>query len=236
MESLKRLNQNSSEAELEKCLTTSILESGLGLRDWAKESGKSIAATYDTVLKELANCDRLRKDILESIDHSAARVFFDTGDPDFDRFVGTTLAMQTLARGMSKKDVLECLSVELLDPFLELHQRKCVTRAWLSSLMANRYKSQRRMYRFGELARIALLVAALLGYHDGDSIFVWAVENHLGIEGSTLQQWTRSIVDVFAGDGYPRFEFQLERHGEKEIVRKVDTEGGIRLHISVESP
>ena len=58
----------------------------------------------------------------------AARVFLETGESQFDRFSSTVFAMQTLSRGLDMKPELEQLSLELLDPFVELRRQGRVTR------------------------------------------------------------------------------------------------------------
>lgn len=214
-------------AEVEDgCLSITILESGYGLREWAKRSEKSISKTYDATLRELVSNPDLRARVLDSIDHSAARVFSETGESTFDCFSSTVFAMQTLLCGLDRMLVLERLSLELLDSFVELRQQGKVTRAWLNALPSKRYKTDGRVYRFGELTRIALLAASLLGFHDEDPLFVWALENRKGIEETAPRRWPRTISDVLENEGYPRFDLWIVVHHEREIVRKVsfDTE------------
>lgn len=202
--------------------TECILENGYGLREWAKINNVSIGETYDGCLKEIANDIKLRESILCQIDHSAARVYYRTGDGTFDRYVGTVLAMQTLCCGIDKRGTLEHLSMELLDAFLDHREKKRVTRDWLSQLLSNTYRTHTGVYRFGELTRVALMAALLLNYHDGDPIFLWALENRTGIETITPRQWSRVMSDALLAKGYPSFDFMIVRHDGRDIVRKVD--------------
>ena len=130
--------------------------------------------------------------------------------------------MQTLSRGLDMKPALEQLSLELLDPFVELRRQGKVTRVWLSTLFSKRYRSGGRIYRFGELSRIALLAAVLLGFHNEDPIFVWALKNHEGIEGATPQQWSHIIRDVLEDEGYPQFGLWVVKDYGRETVRRVN--------------
>lgn len=207
-------------------LVLTLLDSGTGLKAWAQENGKGIASTYDRVLRELASKPSIRARVLEKAGHSATRVYGYTGDADFDHFVGTALAMQTIVRGLGDKYAIDQLSMELLDPLLELRQSHQVTRAWLSMLMSHKYKSDRRIHRFGELARISLLTASLLGFHDNDPIFVWAVENREGIEEATIQQWTRCMRIVFESEGYPQFDLWVVKYHGRALMRRIDIDTG----------
>lgn len=221
MESSEKSKQCFSVETTDDCLAVAILESGYGLREWANSHGRSISEINDATLRELASNPELRVHVLNSIDHSAAKVFFETGEPQFDRFSGTVFAMQTLSRGLDMKPALEQLSLELLDPFVELRRQGRVTRVWLRALLSKRYRLGGRIYRFGELSRIALLAAALLGFHDEDPLFVWALENHEGIEGAAPQQWSRIIRDALKDEGCPQFALRVVKDHGREIVRKV---------------
>lgn len=201
---------------------TLLLDSGLGLREWAKQNGASAYTTYDACLIKLANDNELRQTVLGRIDHSAARIFCETGDVHFDHYVSTVLAMQTICLGISNKYVLEQLSIELLDAFANLHESHCATRKWLRNLMAKKYRTSSGIYRFGHLTKTALLAASLLGYHDKDPIFIWALENRSGIEEANQQQWARFANDTLLEDGYPPFDVWIVHHNKQSIVRRVD--------------
>lgn len=204
-------------------LITQIVDSGLGIREWAKKNEQSISTTYDLCLGGLAGDVGLRSYVLGRVDHSVARVFCDTGDREFDQCVGTILAMQTLARGLSRKYALEHLSMELLDPFVDLREHRMVSRGWLDRIMLRQYRGgSNGVYRFGELARSALLASSLLGYHDNDPLFTWAAENWEGIEASSPQQWSRVMGGILEDCGYPGFDLWVVCYYEREIVRRVD--------------
>jgi integrase len=210
-------------------LTGRVLDSGLGLRKFAHATGSSVRECTETVLWELESTVGLPEEVLEAVDHGAARVFAGSGDPAFDRFVTVALALHAVSLGMGRREEIWRMSMELIDPLAELRSRGGVTRDWLSALITNRFRSDGRIFRFGNLTRIALIVAERTGFHDLDPIFEWARENECGIESAGPQQWTRVMTPELCSSGYPGFDlWVITSHGE-EIVRRVPIDTDSRL-------